>query len=66
MTLKHQLPDLLESYMIKVLPRLRAVGLSLDSDEMLFQGNRAEGGIEIEQSNLPVDIEEVGHINIIW
>ena len=45
---------------------MRTVRLPPDSDEMLFQGNRTEGRIEVKQAYLPLNAEEVGNIDVVW
>ena len=66
MPLENQFSDLFEGDKIEVFPRLRTIGLPSNSDEMLFQRDWPERRIEVKQTCLPLDAEEVGNVDVVW
>lgn len=44
----YKLGDLLEGDAVQIPPRLRAGRFTLDADEMLLEGYRPKGGVEVE------------------
>ncbi|KAK1857247.1 hypothetical protein CCHR01_00028 [Colletotrichum chrysophilum] len=57
--------DLFEGDLVQVLLGLLRAGLALDADEVLLQRHGAEGGVKVKETLVPVDLEEVGHINVV-
>lgn len=65
MSFAHHFRDLLESDTIQIFPRLLTVWFSSDSNEMLLEWYRPEGGIEVKQADVAVDAQEVGNVDVV-
>ncbi len=63
--LLQHLPHLFESHLVDVVAGLFAVGLALDSNKVLLERDRPEGGIKVEQTGPLVDAQKVGHIDVV-
>src|SRR5262249_1339517 len=57
--------DLVESHVVEIFLGLLGSRLALDSDEVLLQGHRAEGGVKVEEAGVSVDLEEDGDSDIV-
>ena len=60
----NQLPDFLVAHMVHISPLLHDAG-RLDPDEGLAQGYRPEPGVEEEQPDVGVDVEEARHVHVV-